>query len=154
MIRASRSNYRRSGWSLLHVLIAMPLFMAFMLLPGKLFFAHINLSHSAQQQPEDGTLMDRVIYQLRRECWTAQGVTVSDDGTMLLLNGADHGAWHVDARGLLRTGPDNQPEIRHSNPGPIRFSTAPGAVVLWIDQTPISIPTGPAALNPQPRTSP
>ena len=47
-----RTHSRAAGYTLFHVLIALPLFMVFMLVASKLFFAHAGLSRQAAEQTQ------------------------------------------------------------------------------------------------------
>lgn len=138
-----RPHPRVSGYTLFHVLMAMPLFMVFTLLASKLFFAHVGLSQQAAEQIQTGDRMEHALFRLRADAWTANTLTVGADGQSAVFTGPNgQTTWRIADGTLTRADDDASEAITYADLGELFFTDAASALVVSIGPVPISCPLG------------
>lgn len=91
---------RHRGFTLLHVLVAMPLIVVFMVFGTRLFLSNTKMLQQTADDRERLARTDMVLHRLRLDAWLSLQVTV--DGRRLILEQPnDRVTWQIDEQGGL-----------------------------------------------------
>lgn len=141
--RRNASRKKRRGFTLLHVLTAMPLLVVFIFIGSKLFLANYAMLNEAAHSREQLTRTDAVVHKLRLDAWRSTDSTIRD-GQLTLTTAQGAITWRrTDEGGLERTGygASDPPEV-YKHLGVTGFASRPGAIVLTIGDERLLCPMG------------
>jgi type II secretory pathway pseudopilin PulG len=133
----TRNRSGQAGFTLLHVVIALPLLMIFLILGSKLFITNQGMLSAAAQAEEQLNRTDAALHTLRSDVWTASSATLSP--TALSLDGVSGSTrWSIDDAGTLtRTDPSSDVlPIVFNGVAAQSFEAQPGVIIVRLaDET-------------------
>jgi prepilin-type N-terminal cleavage/methylation domain-containing protein len=98
------SRRRRTGYTLLEVIIALGLLSAFAGAAGRLFVATINTTHESAQAQQTIAAMESMAICLRADAWDAGDFAVKDPQNVALsLSGNRRVSWSIHDGAVTRT---------------------------------------------------
>ena len=124
----NRVSYQR-GFTLMHMMVALPLLAVFLLIGSKLFISNNQLLKEAGRSEERLIHTDHALSLLREDVWRSTGVQANDQ-TLILQQEDQTIRWTFDQEGsLLRVSPSGETSHRFRNIGAAGFEREGLAVV-------------------------
>lgn len=141
---------RAHGFTLLQMVIVLPLLGVFMVAGSQLFIINNTLMKETTAAQERLGRADAAVHRLRLDVMTLSNHPVDGDRALLFeVPGVGEVYWRVDDNGdLTRSVVSGEqadtPQRRYTELGTVRFDRAAGSVVLWIGDERYLCPLGSA----------
>ena len=113
MNRSRRKDSR--GFSLLHMLVAMPLFMVFLYLASRLYITNQKIFTQSAESAERITRIDAAVHQLRIDAWLSSEARVTAESLTLVHRDTER-TWRIEPDdGLTRAESSDPQAIKRFN---------------------------------------